>query len=213
MLDQKQLLSRLTQRKLEVEAAISAQHEILNANSIGMDEPLVDNEGYPRSDIDVYKVRHARHRIICLLNDHKAIMKDIEKSLHAYHAQLSRNGADNNGGPATVTQQQQNVAHGSGPAAQPFAVVGKVENGSPADVAGLSAGDKIVKFGSVNAENFKDLTDIAAVVQHSVGRPVNVLVKRGADAVPAVLTPKQWHGKGLLGCTVLPMSSTPPVPE
>nr|XP_050027657.1 26S proteasome non-ATPase regulatory subunit 9-like [Dermacentor andersoni] len=206
MLDQKQLLSRLTQRKLEIEAAISAQHEILNANSIGMDEPLVDNEGYPRSDIDVYKVRHARHRIICLLNDHKAIMKDIEKSLHVYHAQLSRNGADN-GGPAAVTQQQI-VAHGGGPAAapQPFAVVGKVENGSPADIAGLSAGDKIVKFGSVNAENFKDVTDIAAVVQHSVGRPVNVLVKRGADAVPVVLTPKQWRGKGLLGCTVLPMS-------
>ena len=30
-----------------------------------MDEALVDAEGYPRSDIDVYQVRHARHRIIC----------------------------------------------------------------------------------------------------------------------------------------------------
>ncbi|KAH7937310.1 hypothetical protein HPB49_010481 [Dermacentor silvarum] len=185
MLDQKQILSRLTQRKLEIEAAISAQHEILNANSIGMDEPLVDNEGYPRSDIDVYK--------------------DIEKSLHDYHAQMSRNGAEN-GGPATVTQQQNVARGGSAAAPLPFAVVGKVENGSPADIAGLSAGDKIVKFGSVNAGNFKDVTDIAAVVQHSVGRPVNVLVKRDANAVSVVLTPKQWHGKGLLGCTVLPMS-------
>ncbi|XP_037578363.1 LOW QUALITY PROTEIN: 26S proteasome non-ATPase regulatory subunit 9-like [Dermacentor silvarum] len=205
MLDQKQILSRLTQRKLEIEAAISAQHEILNANSIGMDEPLVDNEGYPRSDIDVYKVRHARHRIICLLNDHRRFMKDIEKSLHDYHAQMSRNGAEN-GGPATVTQQQNVARGGSAAAPLPFAVVGKVENGSPADIAGLSAGDKIVKFGSVNAGNFKDVTDIAAVVQHSVGRPVNVLVKRDANAVSVVLTPKQWHGKGLLGCTVLPMS-------
>lgn len=26
---------------------------------------LIDTEGYPRSDIDVYSVRHARHKIIC----------------------------------------------------------------------------------------------------------------------------------------------------
>ena len=30
-----------------------------------MEQPLVDGEGYPRSDIDVYSVRHARHQIIC----------------------------------------------------------------------------------------------------------------------------------------------------
>ena len=30
-----------------------------------MDGPLLDNEGYPRNDIDVYTVRHARHKIIC----------------------------------------------------------------------------------------------------------------------------------------------------
>ena len=30
-----------------------------------MDGQLVDREGYPRSDIDVYEVRRARNRIIC----------------------------------------------------------------------------------------------------------------------------------------------------
>ena len=30
-----------------------------------MDGPLVDREGYPRSDIDVYAVRTARHKILC----------------------------------------------------------------------------------------------------------------------------------------------------
>lgn len=34
-------------------------------NRVGLDDPLVDAEGYPRQDIDVYQVRHARHRIIC----------------------------------------------------------------------------------------------------------------------------------------------------
>lgn len=30
-----------------------------------MTEPLVDSEGYPLSNIDVYQVRHARHQIKC----------------------------------------------------------------------------------------------------------------------------------------------------
>lgn len=30
-----------------------------------MNEPLVDFEGYPRADVDVYQVRTARHNIIC----------------------------------------------------------------------------------------------------------------------------------------------------
>lgn len=30
-----------------------------------MHDALVDAEGYPRQDIDVYQVRHARHRIVC----------------------------------------------------------------------------------------------------------------------------------------------------
>lgn len=36
-------------------------------NRVGMTDELVDSDGYPRQDIDVYQVRHARHRIICEL--------------------------------------------------------------------------------------------------------------------------------------------------
>jgi hypothetical protein len=40
--------------------------KMIQQNKIGMTEPLVDNEGYPRADVDVYQVRHARHKIICM---------------------------------------------------------------------------------------------------------------------------------------------------
>ena len=30
-----------------------------------MTTPLVDNEGFPRSDIDVYQVRTVRQKVIC----------------------------------------------------------------------------------------------------------------------------------------------------
>ena len=34
-------------------------------NNVGMTEALVDDSEYPRQDLDVYQVRHARHKIIC----------------------------------------------------------------------------------------------------------------------------------------------------
>lgn len=59
-----------------------------------MQTPLVDADGFPRNDIDVHQVRHARHQIICLQNDLKALMLDIESGLHAVHSQAhqSANG-------------------------------------------------------------------------------------------------------------------------
>ncbi|KAH9381673.1 hypothetical protein HPB48_000354 [Haemaphysalis longicornis] len=187
-------LTQLKERKLEIEAAIAARNEILDANGVGMDEPMVDNDGYPRGDIDVYKVQHARHDIVCLLNDHKAVMKDIEKALHDHHAQV-RSGAGGTGNERELCAEVSGL--------EPFAVVGTVENGSPAEAAGLRSGDKIVKFGSVSCSNFNDLMDVAGVVRHSVDQPINVYVKRGSSTVPLVLTPRLWHGTGLLGCSVL----------
>ena len=36
-------------------------------NNTDLTEPLVDQEGFPRSDIDVYQVRMTRHKIICII--------------------------------------------------------------------------------------------------------------------------------------------------
>lgn len=59
-----------------------------------MNDALVDKDGFPRQDIDVYQVRHARHKIICLQNDHKAIMKEIELGLHKIHSQVGETAMD-----------------------------------------------------------------------------------------------------------------------
>lgn len=37
----------------------------LQQKGVGMNEPLVDADGYPRADVDIYQVRTARHNIIC----------------------------------------------------------------------------------------------------------------------------------------------------
>jgi len=50
-----------------------------------MTDSLVDSEGFPRSDIDIVQIRIARNKIICLKNDYKDIMKDIEQALYDVH--------------------------------------------------------------------------------------------------------------------------------
>lgn len=54
-----------------------------------MSGPLVDAEGFPRNDIDIYQVRQARQTIICLQNDHKELMNQIQTLLNQYHAEIA----------------------------------------------------------------------------------------------------------------------------
>lgn len=55
----------LIQEKDRIESEIRENTAILESNHVGMQDSLIDAEGFPRNDIDVYKVRHARHQIIC----------------------------------------------------------------------------------------------------------------------------------------------------
>ena len=50
-----------------------------------MDGPLVDNDQYPRSDIDVVAVRTARQQLIRLTNDMRGVMGRIERALYKLH--------------------------------------------------------------------------------------------------------------------------------
>ncbi len=45
---------------------------------VGMKGALVDREGFPRGDVDIYVVRTARQKVLCLQNDHKSLMKLLE---------------------------------------------------------------------------------------------------------------------------------------
>ncbi len=87
-----------------------------------------------------------------------------------------------------------------------------VEQGGPADEAGLKAGDWIRRFGDVNWMNHENLTKVAEMVRRNQGRVVTVKVIRTGDApgedqeLALSLTPRSgWGGRGLLGCHLLPV--------
>jgi 26S proteasome non-ATPase regulatory subunit 9 len=77
---------RLSEEKTRIEAEIEVIVEELTSgeNAPGLKGPLVDQEGFPRADIDVYRVRHQRHLFATLQTDHQQIMKQIEQILPQY---------------------------------------------------------------------------------------------------------------------------------
>lgn len=88
----KEQVLKLIEQKDKIERTISDCGRVLAANgNIGMTESLVDDSGFPRNDIDVYQVRQARNQIICLQNDLKALLKEIEQGLSEVHAEAKVN--------------------------------------------------------------------------------------------------------------------------
>lgn len=84
-----------------------------------------------------------------------------------------------------------------------FAKVSFVSERSPAEEAGIRKDDSIVEFGSLNADNFKELQQIADVVMHRQNQPIQLKVRRGDRTHDLTLVPKSWSGRGLLGCNIV----------
>ena len=145
-------------------------------------------------------------------------MSRIETGLHEHHASHQASVAANPPTPFTAIsasssqQQGATAARDSTLIETPFAKVNSVEQGGPADEAGLKAGDWIRRFGDVNWMNHEKLTKVAEVVRRQQGRAVTVKVIRTGDAagedqeLALSLIPRSgWGGRGLLGCHLLPV--------
>uniref|UniRef100_A0A1B6CZX7 26S proteasome non-ATPase regulatory subunit 9 n=2 Tax=Clastoptera arizonana TaxID=38151 RepID=A0A1B6CZX7_9HEMI len=186
--------------KGKLEKEIDDLYRVLESNNVGMNESLIDDDGFPRNDIDVYQVRHARHRIICLLNDHKLIMEKIAEGLNKSLPSRSNTSS---------TQNENNYCDIKLQDLEPFASVTLVSPNSPAQACGLEVNDMVLQFGSVNSSNFRNMQDIAAVVRYSQGSKINVVVKKkGRNShITLELFPKTWSGDGLLGCKIDPVEA------
>ncbi|KAJ3051971.1 26S proteasome non-ATPase regulatory subunit 9 [Rhizophlyctis rosea] len=178
----------LVREKDAIEANIREFEAVLQSQKVGMDDPLVDREGFPRGDVDIYAVRHARTTIIRLRNDLKAKMSEIESALHAVHtqAQLEKNMAGTQP-PARPTEDI------------PFAAINGVAPDSPANEAGLERGDKVVRFGHVDVTNHQGLKALSDLVAVSENKIIRVLVLRDNTPKTLFVTPHKWSGRGMLG--------------
>ncbi|KAI4838913.1 26S proteasome non-ATPase regulatory subunit 9 [Plasmodium brasilianum] len=171
----------LAKRREDIEREIKENMEFLEKpenKNIGMDGKLIDSEGFPRNDIDIYRIRIARNKIICLRNDYIDINKKIEEYLHNIHnshpvIRVERNRnvqydeQDINGNiinEPRISQDQIEEAKNN-----IFAMIDEIIENSPAHKAGLRVNDYIFEFGDVkrksekednkNVDIFKKITD------------------------------------------------------
>ncbi len=120
-------------------------------------------------------VRTTRSRMIHLRNDYKGLMSRIEAGLHAHHASVQREASlmdassTGAGNSFPLTAASSSNVLPAGVIDTPFAKVNSVVGGSPAEAAGLRAGDEIRRFGTVNWTNHEKLSKIAETVQLSEG--------------------------------------------
>ncbi|KAI8328499.1 hypothetical protein BC941DRAFT_406517 [Chlamydoabsidia padenii] len=175
----------------------------LQTHGVGMDEPLIDQEGYPRADIDVAAIRHARNQVYRLRNDHKKVMADIETVLHSLHQAAASTEPSTT---TTTTAPTTTVPSSSRPPLQPFAKVNAVSPDSPASDAGLQRNDLVLQFATITSENHQQLRALTGVVQTHLDRPLEIKVLRGDRQETLTLTPRNgWGGRGALGCHILPL--------
>ncbi|KAI0365735.1 hypothetical protein BV20DRAFT_1027655 [Pilatotrama ljubarskyi] len=193
----------LVARKDAIEAEMEAQFSILQSNAVTMDTPLVDPEGFPRADIDVWAVRHARVRIIELRNDHKALMDKIMVALQEVYDPTAQSQ------PPSTSDSSENSASESGP--QPFARVDGVAPGSPAATAGLLREDLILSFGPLTKSSFatSSLQPLAELVAAQENQELIIEVLRSNDQrMRLAFVPRRgWGGRGLLGCHIVPYTA------
>ncbi|KAI1500116.1 hypothetical protein F5X99DRAFT_410437 [Biscogniauxia marginata] len=200
--------AELQLKKENMEAELKALGGVLDSHGVNMETPLTTRDGFPRADIDVAQIRTTRARIIHLKNDYKDLMNAIEKHLHQHFASLQETDE-----VAPTSTTRVGVLGDSLPETldEPFAKVNSVVTGSPADAAGLKAGDEIRNFGYVNKDNHDGLKKVAECVQGNEGQRVLVKVSRRTDSTVRQelhlnLTPRRdWGGRGLLGCHILPI--------
>ncbi|KAL5355123.1 hypothetical protein BJX96DRAFT_2391 [Aspergillus floccosus] len=165
----------LMQEKQKIEEELSALSSVLSSHGVNMNTSLTTFDGFPRDDIDVAQIRTIRSQIIHRRNDHKELMKYVEKAVHEHFENLQRaqntapSTGTTNGLGGSQSNLNGNATSDGGMLGQPFAKVNSVTEASPAHQAGLRAGDTIRLFGSVNWINHARLTKVAEVVQQNEG--------------------------------------------
>ncbi|RFU23770.1 hypothetical protein B7463_g12567, partial [Scytalidium lignicola] len=202
----------LQAKKDSMEAELRALGSVLDSHRVDMNTPLLTPDGFPRADLDIAQIRTTRARIIHLRNDYKALMAVIETHIHEHFAKQAQNPS---GEPLSNGQHVNGVLRDTPNVQQVlsprFAKVNSVASGSPADSAGLKAGDEIRNFGYVNHANHDGLKRLGECVQGNEGRDVMVRVSRAVTGsqqrqeLQLTLRPQRWSGRGMLGCHILPM--------
>ncbi|KMZ62488.1 26S proteasome non-ATPase regulatory subunit 9 [Zostera marina] len=196
----------LMERRSSIENQMNVIIErLIRPGGAGLYDNLLDSEGFPRSDIDIMAIRADRKRLSEFRNDHSDITRKIDLNLQILHSRkVNQDAFSQTGMNSGVVSPLQHITADSMNLEQPlrmipFLLIDEINDASPAAIDGLQIGDQIVKFGSVEVGD-QILTRLSSVIQLNQGKPIAVVIMRQGVLMNITMTPRQWHGRGLMGC-------------
>jgi len=172
--DQRALTLELDAKCKTIQQKISdlvEQEEVILGPNYKPGCKLVDNEGYPLP-VDVYTVRELRSQSIRAVNDYKETNARLETEMLAYFGLISSRddiiellGDDgveneqNEQNEQNETNETKNTLNNAAIPANltPFLRIDLVLDDTPAQNAGLSNGDQILLFGTIDEEEFRQI--------------------------------------------------------
>jgi 26S proteasome regulatory subunit N4 len=209
-----------SQKRAATEAAVTDAMMLLEATPVGLHGALVDEEGFPRADVDLYAVRTARHTVATGKNDLSALedtLHELLGELHECTTETSKRQMDEDDAmraqrkreTEALQRRQQQIA--TMRRKTPFLVVDDVASGSPAAHAGMCPGDIVIALGKFEAEGFatSGLRGLSMEVALNEGLVMTVWVIRSEgnykETLELPLVPQRWRGDGLVGCRFAPL--------
>eukprot|EP01060_Flectonema_neradi_P017036 TRINITY_DN2369_c0_g1_i1.p1 TRINITY_DN2369_c0_g1~~TRINITY_DN2369_c0_g1_i1.p1 ORF type:complete len:232 (+),score=40.97 TRINITY_DN2369_c0_g1_i1:95-697(+) len=191
-------LKALMAKREEMEKEMEESLTLLKGTPAGVSEPLIDREGFPRADCDLYMVRRERGKVACLKNDLKDIMQQIQDKLQDIHKEAKETGTVSSGIAVDMLLQR----YAKSP---PILTVSSVLPDSPAAESSLLPEDEILSWGGITKEDGEIMKKIAALTKDHEDKTIDVIILRRHEPHHLYLTPHKWSGAGLLGCVLHPI--------
>mmetsp|Transcript_5405 Transcript_5405/g.7029 ORF Transcript_5405/g.7029 Transcript_5405/m.7029 type:complete len:225 (+) Transcript_5405:80-754(+) len=205
----------LIEDEIETLIEVLGQPGVDGAPGVGLSGPLVDDEGFPRADVNLYQVRQQRSRVHCLQTDHKMIMQQIESLMtKLFQSQQVLQEPLNKSSSAASTKEQSSPPSSNlvettaqnWSSLKPFARIEGVLDGSPAHEGDLRAGDLIIRFKDINYTNSRGLQALSSVVKDNIGISIPIEIIRDGEYIDSIsIQPHSWSGAGVVGCRFIPL--------
>ena len=220
----KEKLLVISKEQKRLEEVIIVEQQFLNSTPVGLKESLINSDGYPRGDIDIWAIRIARNKLNCAITDLKYVQELMHRLLVEYHVNLKRESFNALKNTNIEQEYQQKLVENSkkteilesenhvvpSPNNNSFLTVTHIEPNSPASESGMQECDDIITFGNIHYGNFKSMLQISEYVKSNENNVIPVLIcsknKVTSTLIREItLVPHKWSGQGLLGCTIIPL--------
>lgn len=180
----------------------------LSSTPVGMDASLLDADGFPRNDCDLYAVRQARQTILCSRHSLADVQDKMMLKLQLLHLltkpeanQQMKNDHFSTAHEEQTRKKELERAHlveqyrkeeKRVSQLEPLLVVFHVDDRSPAYEGGLRPGQQILEFGGINVSNLasRSVPEILRGViedacEHRSGIPIWLRATATAKVTPA----------------------------